>query len=540
MELLAANSPELAGIVAELKERVTELKTRVAPVCEFLNKMNSGSQEVDDDIVDYLEVKQQILLSYCVNVVFYLYMKAQGKSVRAHPVMKQLLKLRYVMEKMRPLDGKLKYQIDRLLKRSSNGGADDEEGGKSVSGAALRPNPSALLAKGGKKSKKGKYQDSDEDSEDEDSVEDDADSDGSDAAPKASKELYRAPKMQAMPYLENEKKDAKKERQLEAARKKMKNSEIMASLRDEFGDKPENAASDGLTLADAGDMRVLAEEEEERREWEESNFVRRVLTKQEKKKIKKRENIAGRLDNFDDIGDIGEFERLADLTGGFSAPSSAAAAENDPFEGGGGGGSSKSGKSLRRAMDALSGGRGDNSMTFNGGDNDDDNDDAFGAMLRAHGGDDGGRKRRRAPAESFGAAAGSDDEGATGGGFDDDDDADGSLLADFAKKKKAYLAKKKEHYTAEPRYGGFEDTVEDGKKRGITYEIMKNKGLTKHRKKEDRNARVKKRNKYDKALIARKGQVVQVKTGMAAAYGGETTGIKANVARSRKLEHTIH
>lgn len=45
-------------------------------------------------MVDYLEVKQQLLLTYCINVVFYLYMKAQGKSVANHPVMKQLLKLR--------------------------------------------------------------------------------------------------------------------------------------------------------------------------------------------------------------------------------------------------------------------------------------------------------------------------------------------------------------------------------------------------------------------------------------------------------------
>jgi U3 small nucleolar RNA-associated protein 3 len=54
----------------------------------------SSKAEVDDDIVDYLEVKQQLLLSYCLNAVFYLYMKAQGQSVRSHPVMKQLLELR--------------------------------------------------------------------------------------------------------------------------------------------------------------------------------------------------------------------------------------------------------------------------------------------------------------------------------------------------------------------------------------------------------------------------------------------------------------
>lgn len=44
-------------------------------------------------------------------------------------------------------------------------------------------------------------------------------------------------------------------------------------------------------------------------------------------------------------------------------------------------------------------------------------------------------------------------------------------------------------------------------KRAITYEMAKNKGLTPHRKKEQRNPRVKHRMKYRKAVIRRKGAV---------------------------------
>ena len=40
----------------------------------------SSSSEVNDEIVDYLEVKQQLLLSYCINVTFYLYMKVRTTS----------------------------------------------------------------------------------------------------------------------------------------------------------------------------------------------------------------------------------------------------------------------------------------------------------------------------------------------------------------------------------------------------------------------------------------------------------------------------
>lgn len=51
------------------------------------------------------------------------------------------------------------------------------------------------------------------------------------------------------------------------------------------------------------------------------------------------------------------------------------------------------------------------------------------------------------------------------------------------------------------------DVFEDKGKRAITYQMAKNKGLTPYRKKEQRNPRVKHRNKYRKAKIRRKGAV---------------------------------
>lgn len=52
-----------------------------------------------------------------------------------------------------------------------------------------------------------------------------------------------------------------------------------------------------------------------------------------------------------------------------------------------------------------------------------------------------------------------------------------------------------------------EDQEDTEEKRAITYQIAKNKGLTPHRKKEQRNPRVKHRNKYRKAKIRRRGAV---------------------------------
>ncbi|RCK62712.1 Something about silencing protein 10 [Candida viswanathii] len=80
-----------------------------------------------------------------------------------------------------------------------------------------------------------------------------------------------------------------------------------------------------------------------------------------------------------------------------------------------------------------------------------------------------------------------------------------------------------------------EDVGEDGK-RAINYQILKNKGLTPHRKKEYRNSRVKKRKQYEKAQKKLKSvRQVYDSSKSSAPYAGETTGIKKGLSRSVKL-----
>jgi U3 small nucleolar RNA-associated protein 3 len=71
--------------------------------------------------------------------------------------------------------------------------------------------------------------------------------------------------------------------------------------------------------------------------------------------------------------------------------------------------------------------------------------------------------------------------------------------------------------------------------RAISKTIMKNRGLVAHKSKLNRNPRVKKREQYRKALVRRKGQVREVRTDEGHKYGGEETGIKSGLSRSRKL-----
>jgi U3 small nucleolar RNA-associated protein 3 len=71
--------------------------------------------------------------------------------------------------------------------------------------------------------------------------------------------------------------------------------------------------------------------------------------------------------------------------------------------------------------------------------------------------------------------------------------------------------------------------------RKITREILKNRGLTPHHRKDLKNPRKRQRERHAKAEKRRKGQVQEVKM-PSGPYTGEASGIKARVSKSRRLE----
>lgn len=79
------------------------------------------------------------------------------------------------------------------------------------------------------------------------------------------------------------------------------------------------------------------------------------------------------------------------------------------------------------------------------------------------------------------------------------------------------------------------ENANNSNKRAINYQIEKNKGLTRKRKKENRNARVKKRHRYEDAQKRIKG-VRKVYKGSEGPYQGETTGIRKNLAHSTRFK----
>eukprot|EP00232_Nephroselmis_pyriformis_P017029 CAMPEP_0182887378 /NCGR_PEP_ID=MMETSP0034_2-20130328/20792_1 /TAXON_ID=156128 /ORGANISM="Nephroselmis pyriformis, Strain CCMP717" /LENGTH=376 /DNA_ID=CAMNT_0025020743 /DNA_START=29 /DNA_END=1155 /DNA_ORIENTATION=+ len=108
---LTSDAPELLALLAELQGGLGEVRDKVQPLLEKVRDGDLATQEG----VSYLEAKHLLMLSYCTNIVFYLMLKSEGRSVRDHPVVSRLVQIRSYIEKIRPIDKKLQYQIDKLL-----------------------------------------------------------------------------------------------------------------------------------------------------------------------------------------------------------------------------------------------------------------------------------------------------------------------------------------------------------------------------------------------------------------------------------------
>jgi len=134
------------------------------------------------------------------------------------------------------------------------------------------------------------------------------------------------------------------------------------------------------------------------------------------------------------------------------------------------------------------------------------------------------------------AEVGGGDENAVSDAESNDNFKDNGRDDFYTKISERSKQKKKEKegmYAVAPKYPRLDAEI-DGE-RAIGRVIMKNRGLVAHKAKINRNPRVKKREQYRKAIISRKGAVREVRTDEGHKYGGEQTGIKSNISRSRKL-----
>lgn len=80
-----SDAPELLLLLDELKQSLAEVRGRIGPL---LREVSAGGLGTSAGL-SYLEAKHLLLLQYCMCIVAYLMIKAEGKPVAGHPVLQR-------------------------------------------------------------------------------------------------------------------------------------------------------------------------------------------------------------------------------------------------------------------------------------------------------------------------------------------------------------------------------------------------------------------------------------------------------------------
>jgi hypothetical protein len=122
--IIERDSPELNTMLDEYLEAMDVIQLKLKPVLEKVRASveAGGSGAADDQILvtrdgmSFLEMKYNLMLTYCQMINFYMLLKLEGRDVSSHPVIDRLLHLKLLLEKVRPLDVKMQYQVDKMVR----------------------------------------------------------------------------------------------------------------------------------------------------------------------------------------------------------------------------------------------------------------------------------------------------------------------------------------------------------------------------------------------------------------------------------------
>lgn len=249
----SAIASDLPRGVALLGDLTTSLQQCQAALDTLEQRIRDGQLPTAKGI-SLLELKNQAFLSYLANLTYVTLSKLKGKKIEGSGSIDRLVELRVVLERLRPLEDKLKYQLDKHVKAATEGevSADDPSRLKgnldNIGSSSEDEDEEEEQQEGGKKKKKDGEEDSD---------------DG---------KIYKAPKISQMKYDLEDGKDKAKERV-------RRDALYSSTLRDAI----EGLTEDPEVVYNQDVLKQKAiRKRRELEEYEEANMIRKQLTKKER------------------------------------------------------------------------------------------------------------------------------------------------------------------------------------------------------------------------------------------------------------------
>ena len=293
------------------------------------------------DGLNYLSVKNSVLLSYLIDLTMLLKLRMEnndddddddgsedGSEAEENDAVEQCIErlrtMKKAIEKMRPLEKRMRYQIDKLLALSTLGAetfAGREQSEESIKAAvstddkgknvddplSFKPDLKGMMKMfevddGGD----GEQDDGDgegsDDADESDVVEEDESNRPIVSIEKEESKVYQPPRLQSTPFEETRPDDRRSGRRLND---RLANSELTEAIRAQYTEAPEEEdARGGAMLGRQSEAaRRIAARDADIKEFEETQMIRLTMSRDEKKK--RRKMMRGELSNLGSIAGLG-------------------------------------------------------------------------------------------------------------------------------------------------------------------------------------------------------------------------------------------
>ena len=289
-----------SNVGQELDEDMEEIKSPTEETIDLLNDLkddtnnciqmasNLLSRLKDNELStkngnSLMELKNRIFISYLMDLTYLVWNKISGQQIEGLDAIQRLVENRTVLERIKPIEHKLKYTFDKLIKTSNEGTVDPNDP------LNFKPKLNTIIgAKDVNMSEGEEEVNQIQTNDDFHEVED--------KPSKGRSGVYVPPKVAQMRFDEEEDRKAKA---LERAKKRAINSSIISELRSEFDVGPEEVSHSSHTSRNRI-QRFL----KDKTVYEEEYMTRMSLTKKQRNEAKKLQtmtSLSEGLTRFEDI-----------------------------------------------------------------------------------------------------------------------------------------------------------------------------------------------------------------------------------------------
>lgn len=279
-DVINRDLPNAVRLLNSLTEQVASVTSHVR---DLIKKVREKAYQTSKGL-SFLDLRYHLLLFYLQDVTHLISLKTEGESLKDNSAIHRLVTIRTVLEKMRPLDQKLKYQIDKLVRTAVTGSVAENDP------LHFRPNPQNLV------SKLSESEESDDEGEG-GKIKEQKDSSGG--------RRYVPPRIAPMHYEGDLTEADRQKERVEKQKRAALRSSLIQELRQQYSDAPEE-------IRDRRDFQTDRQSREElnRKNYEESMMVRLSTTRDQK--LRKR----GMMGMTSQLNNITRFSDITALTGG--------------------------------------------------------------------------------------------------------------------------------------------------------------------------------------------------------------------------------